>query len=138
MSILIFIIIIGVLVFVHELGHFLVAKKSGIKVDEFAIGFPPKIWSFKKGDTTYAINAVPFGGYVKIFGEEITDETTDKNRPDSFVNKSKWIQVAVLSAGVIFNLLFAWAIFSFSFWANGLPITENIEKYNSEKQNIFH
>ncbi len=137
MSVLIFIIVIAVLVFVHELGHFLIAKKSGIKVDEFAIGFPPRIWSFKKGDTVYAINAIPFGGYVKIFGEEITEETSDKNRPDSFVNKSKWIQVAVLSAGVVFNILLAWAIFSFSFMFNGFPITENIEKYNSEKVEVF-
>ena len=69
MSILIFILILGLLIFVHELGHFLVAKKSGIRVDEFAVGFPPRIFSFKKGGTRYALNAIPFGGYVKIFGE---------------------------------------------------------------------
>ncbi|MCB9805605.1 RIP metalloprotease RseP [Candidatus Nomurabacteria bacterium] len=120
MSIIIFIIILGALIFVHELGHFIVAKKSGIRVDEFAIGFPPKIFGFRKGETDYALNLIPFGGYVKIFGENPDDESLDPNAKDSFVNKSKLIQAAVLVAGVAFNIIFAWLLFSISFMT-GFP-----------------
>ena len=107
MSIIIFIIVLGVLIFVHELGHFIVAKKSGIRVDEFAIGFPPRIFSFKKGGTKYSLNMIPFGGYVKIYGENSEDESVDPNAKDSFVNKNSWTQAAVLVAGVTFNIIFA-------------------------------
>ena len=72
MSIIIFIIILFVLVVSHEFGHFIVAKKSGMRVDEFSFGFPPKLFGFKKGETTYNINLLPLGGYVKIFGENNT------------------------------------------------------------------
>ncbi|MFT5179844.1 MAG: regulator of sigma E protease [Candidatus Paceibacteria bacterium] len=120
MSVIIFIIILGVLIFVHELGHFLVAKKSGIRVDEFAIGFPPKIFSFVKGGTKYALNLIPFGGYVKIFGENPNEESLDANAKDSFVNKSKWTQASVLVAGVLFNTLFAWLLISVSLMS-GFP-----------------
>lgn len=115
MSILIFIIILGVLIFVHELGHFLVAKKTGIRVDEFAIGFPPRIFSWVKGGTRYALNLIPFGGYVKIFGENPDDESLSKDAKDSFVNKSKLTQASVLVAGVLFNIIFAWLMFSVAF-----------------------
>jgi len=120
MSILIFIIILGVLIFVHELGHFLVAKKSGIRVDEFAVGFPPKIWSWTKNGTKYALNLIPIGGYVKIFGENADEEALDPENKDSFLNKSRWIQAAVLVAGVAFNIVFAWMLFSISLMA-GFP-----------------
>ena len=116
MSIIIFLLVLAVLIFVHELGHFIVAKKFGIRVDEFAIGFPPKIWSKKYGETTYAINSIPFGGYVKIFGEN-PDEESMKG-PDSarsFVNASRLKQAAVLVSGIAFNILFAWIVLSISF-----------------------
>lgn len=116
MSIIIFLLVLAVLIFVHELGHFIVAKKFGIRVDEFAIGFPPRIWSKKYGETTYAINSIPFGGYVKIFGEN-PDEESMKG-PDSarsFVNAGKLKQAAVLVSGITFNILFAWIVLSISF-----------------------
>jgi len=115
MSIILFIIILAVLVFVHELGHFLIAKKTGVRVDEFAIGFPPKIYSFKKGETLYSLNAIPFGGYVKIFGEDPNEESAkgvDAKR--SLVNKPKYIQAAVLLGGILFNIIFAWLLISVS------------------------
>lgn len=121
MTAIIFIVLLAVLVFVHELGHFIVAKLSGIRVDEFALGFPPRIFKWKKGETTYALNLVPFGGYVKIFGEDPSEESI--SGPDSkrsFVNKPKYIQAAVLAAGVSFNILFAWLLISFGFMY-GLP-----------------
>jgi regulator of sigma E protease len=120
MSVVIFIIILGILIFVHELGHFLVAKKSGIRVDEFAVGFPPKLWSWTKGGTKYALNLIPIGGYVKIFGENADEESLDPENKDSFINKSRWIQAAVLVAGVAFNIIFAWILFSISLMA-GFP-----------------
>jgi regulator of sigma E protease len=122
MSIIIFLIILAIIVFVHELGHFLVAKRSGMRVDRFAIGFPPKLWSFKKGETEYAINLIPFGGFVSIFGEN-PDEQSEIPNPDlsrSFGHKSKWSQVAVLLAGIFANILFAWLLLTISY-VGGLP-----------------
>lgn len=115
MSIIIFIIVLGVLIFIHELGHFLVAKKAGIRVDEFAIGFPPRLFSFVKGGTRYALNLIPFGGYVKIFGESPEDGADDKNATDSMINKTKTTQALVLVAGIVFNILFAFVILWFLF-----------------------
>lgn len=116
-----FIIIIVALILVHELGHFLTAKFFGIRVDEFGIGFPPRIFAIKKGETTYTLNAIPFGGFVKIFGEdpdEVSMHGYDSDR--SFVNKPKWNQVVVLVAGVTFNILFAWLLISVVFMV-GMP-----------------
>lgn len=118
MSIIIFLIILGVLIFVHELGHFSIAKWAKIRVDEFAVGFPPKIFSFTKGETKYALNLIPFGGYVKIFGENPDEESLDPNAKNSFVNKNRWIQAAVLFAGVFFNFLLAWLLISASYMFN--------------------
>ncbi len=121
LAVILFIIIIAILVFVHELGHFVVAKWRGIRVDEFAIGFPPRIFSFKYGETVYAINCIPFGGYVKIFGENPDEESlTGPDSSRSMVNKGKITQTAVLLAGVTFNVLFAWLLISFSFMS-GMP-----------------
>jgi regulator of sigma E protease len=131
MFIVIFLIILAALVFVHELGHFLVAKWAGIRVDEFAIGFPPRIFSITRGGTKYSLNLIPFGGYVKIFGEDYDEanaeevqESPDKSR--SFVGKPKYIQVMVLLAGIAFNILFAWVLLSGSFMV-GLPAPEGYE-----------
>lgn len=121
MNILLFAVILAVLILVHEFGHFIVAKKNGIRVDEFGIGFPPKLYGKKYGETEYTVNAVPFGGFVRIFGENPDEEST--NGPESersFVNKPKLTQVAVLSAGVFFNLLFAWFLITTGFLI-GLP-----------------
>lgn len=110
---ILFLLVLSILVFVHELGHFLVAKLFNIRVDEFAIGFPPKIYSKTYGETTYAINALPLGGYVKIHGENPEDElNSDDTR--SFQNVSWWKQVLVLVAGVTFNIIFAWLLLSLS------------------------
>ena len=127
MTIIIFVIVLAILIFVHELGHFLTARWCEIRVDEFALGFGTRLWQMKKGETTYALNLIPFGGYVKIFGENPDDESIngpDKSR--SFVNKPKWQQIAVLVAGVLFNFIFAWILISSAF-AFGVPAS--IESY---------
>jgi regulator of sigma E protease len=118
MSIIIFLIILGVLIFVHELGHFSIAKWAKIRVDEFAVGFPPKIFAFTKNGTRYALNLIPFGGYVKIFGENPDEESLNPDAKNSFVNKNRWIQAAVLIAGVFFNFIFAWMLISASYMMN--------------------
>ena len=81
MTVIIFIIILAILIFTHELGHFSAAKKFGIRVDEFGFGFPPKLLSFKKGETEYSINLIPIGGFVKIFGENSDEES--ESGPDN-------------------------------------------------------
>lgn len=116
MSFITLILVISILVFVHELGHFLVAKKSGVRVDEFSIGFPPRIWSKKVGETLYSINIIPFGGYVKIFGENPDADSLDgPNKSRSFINKPRHVQAAILVAGIVMNILFAWGLISLSF-----------------------
>ncbi len=107
---IIFLLVLTVLVFVHELGHFLAARMFGIRVDEFAIGFPPRIASWVWGKTRYAINLLPLGGYVRIYGENTEDERTE----DNMLSKAKWKQIVVLVAGVTFNIIFAWLLLSAS------------------------
>ena len=110
MSILIFLIILSALIFVHEMGHLLVAKYFGIRVDEFGFGYPPrakKLFTWK--GTLFTLNWLPFGGFVKIFGENPIDLAVGPPS-DSFQNKNRGIQAAVLAAGVIFNFLFAWLL----------------------------
>ena len=131
MTILIFFIILFALVLVHEFGHFIVAKKNGIRVDEFGFGFPPRLFSFKKGETTYSINALPFGGFVKIFGE--SPQEGDSVSPDasrSLVAKPKIIQASVLLAGIFFNLLLAWVLLSGAF-VSGLPVASESKYFEN-------
>ncbi len=122
MSILIFIIVLLVLVTVHEFGHFIVAKKFGIKVDEFGFGFPPRAAVLGKiGETLYTVNWIPFGGFVKIFGENPDAESmTGPDSSRSMVNKPKVVQAAVLFAGIFFNIVFAWILISVGYMT-GLP-----------------
>ena len=111
MSILIFLLVLFVLILVHELGHFIVAKRVGMRVDEFGIGFPPKLFGIKKGETEYTFNLFPIGGFVRIYGEDAVG-VTENSHKRAFVGKSKWAQFAVLIAGVTANVLFAWVLFT--------------------------
>jgi regulator of sigma E protease len=165
MSFIIFLIVLGVLVFVHELGHFLAAKKAGVRVDEFGFGYPPRALKIgEKWGTLFTLNWIPFGGFVKIFGEDYdgnekdspspkVEKSTDKillnfsscsvqstsqgifqsfdsenlelsisepERSLSFTQISKKWQAAILASGVIFNIIFAWFLFSLGFMI-GLP-----------------
>ncbi len=114
MSVLIFLAVLFVLVLVHELGHFATAKWFGMRVDEFGIGFPPKLFGIKKGETEYTFNLFPIGGFVRIFGEDgdAKEPATAVAIPDprSFTGKSKWAQSVVLLAGITMNILFAWLL----------------------------
>ncbi|MDP3962632.1 MAG: site-2 protease family protein [bacterium] len=130
MTVIIFLIVLAVLIFVHELGHFLSARACGIKVSEFAIGFGPRLLRWTRGETTYALNIIPFGGYVKIFGENPDDESiSGPESSRSFVNKPKWQQIMVLAAGVFFNFVFAWIIISIAFMSGVPASVDSYSKY---------
>ncbi len=115
MSAILFIVILFVLVLVHEWGHFITAKKTGMRVDEFGFGFPPRLFGIKKGETLYSMNAIPLGGFVKIYGEDLDAEITE-DRARAFGARPLWAQALVLVAGVTMNILFAWILFSLAFF----------------------
>ena len=98
--------ILTFLVFVHELGHFAVAKKLGIKVTEFGFGFPPRLWGIKRGETLYSVNIIPLGGFVKMVGEE------DPSEQRSFARQPVIHRMAVLLAGPLMNLVIPILIFT--------------------------
>ena len=120
-SILSFIIVLGLLIFVHELGHFLFAKLFGVRVLKFSLGFGPKMFSKKYGDTEYLISAFPLGGYVKMFGENKDEEVDEEDIHVSFSHKSLWKRFLIVLAGPAFNLFFAVVVFFFIFSIAGLP-----------------
>lgn len=132
-TIITFIVILGILVFFHEIGHFIVARKSGVKIEEFGFGLPPRLFGIYKDPmnnkwkvvgtkiamaptTIYSINMVPLGGFVKIKGEQ--GENSQDN--DSFGNKSIWRRIAILSAGVSMNVILAIFLLSVGYWI-GIP-----------------
>src|SRR5947209_17136344 len=104
-TLLAFAFVLGVLVFVHELGHFLAAKRVGIRVLKFQLGFNPTVFSIRRGDTEYGIGALPLGGYVKMAGESPEEERT--GRADEFMSKSRWERFQVLIMGPVMNLVLA-------------------------------
>ena len=130
MNILIFIAVLALLIFVHELGHFIFAKKTGMLVEEFAIGFPPRIFSKQKGETKYSIGAIPLGGYCQILGENYDEaqitagsegvKKEDKDFHRRFTSQPKKNQALVLVAGVAFNFILAWILIAFSFMSGML------------------
>jgi len=135
---IIFILILGLLIFVHELGHFLTARRNGIKADEFGFGFPPRILGFVKHEITgkykivwggkevqskntiYSLNWIPLGGFVKIKGEE----GEAKNDSDSFAEKKAWVRSKVLVAGVLMNFILAWVLISLAFMIGAPEATD--------------
>ncbi len=111
------IIFLSILILIHELGHFLVAKKFGLFVEEFGFGLPPKIWSKKIGETIYSINALPFGGFVKIFGEDGNEleKLPESERKKNFASLKIWQRALIISAGVLFNFILGWMVISLVF-----------------------
>ncbi len=101
--------VLVVLIIAHELGHFVTAKASGVRVEEFGLGFPPRLYGIKRGETTYSLNALPFGGFVKMAGEE------DPSGPGSLASKPFITRLSVLSAGSLMNALLPFLLFSIAF-----------------------
>src|SRR5262249_25840629 len=107
-TLLAFAFVLGVLVFVHELGHFVAAKRVGIRVLKFQLGFNPTIVSFRRGDTEYGVGALPLGGYVKMAGDNPDDVLTGKG--DEVLAKSQWERCQVLIMGPVMNLVLAFVL----------------------------
>ena len=108
LTVIIFIIVLSILIFVHELGHFIMAKRAGMKVEEFGFGFPPRLFGIKKGETIYSLNWIPFGGFVKILGED----GQEKDNSRSFASAKAKTRAGVLVAGVVMNVLLAIVLLS--------------------------
>lgn len=104
------VLVLGLLIFVHELGHFLVAKMSGVGVEKFSLGFGPRLLGFRRGETEYLVSAFPLGGYVKMVGEVDESELSEEDRRRSFMGKPPLVRIAIVAAGPVSNLLFAWLL----------------------------
>ncbi len=127
MTIIIFILILALLVLIHEFGHFIAAKKSGVLVEEFGFGFPPRVIGKKIGETLYSINLLPIGGFVKLYGEEYHEEgamVDGKLKSRAFINKKPWQKVLIVVGGIIGNFLLGWVLISFLF-TQGVPSPTN-------------
>ena len=111
LDIAVFLVILGVMVIAHELGHFIMAKRAGVRVEEFGFGYPPRVFGFRRGETIYSLNLIPIGGFVKMLGEE------DPTHERSFARASKLWRATVLLAGPGMNLLLAVLLFAASFMA---------------------
>lgn len=107
-----FFLLLGLLIFVHELGHYLVAVYFGVRVETFSLGFGKKIFSIKRGDTTYCLSLIPLGGYVKMYGDDPTAEIPEAERKHSFLHKPVWPRIAIVLAGPLMNLFFSIIIFA--------------------------
>ena len=118
-SIIVFVLVLSILILAHEIGHFLAARKMGIWVEEFGIGYPPKIWGKKIGETIYSVNLLPLGGFVRLHGEQTEEGVTKPNA--AFVNKSKKARILVLISGVIMNFILAIVAFSIVYTFQGVP-----------------
>uniref|UniRef100_A0A7C4AJX2 Zinc metalloprotease n=1 Tax=Thermodesulfovibrio aggregans TaxID=86166 RepID=A0A7C4AJX2_9BACT len=123
MSLFYAVILLGFLIFIHEIGHFLAAKLSGVRVLKFSIGFGPRLIGRKIGETEYILSAVPLGGYVKMYGEELQDEIIDKER--SFKHQPVYKKIFIVLAGPIFNILGAVMLFWFVF-VYGIPVLKPV------------
>lgn len=137
LTIIVFILILGLLIFVHELGHFITAKRSGVKVDEFGFGFPPRIFGIKKGGTIYSLNLLPLGGFVRIYGENGPDPACNASHSEAgeemaFYNKPVSARAKILVAGVTMNLVLAAVLLGFGHWS-GLPsiIEDNVNNQSA-------
>lgn len=117
---IVFILILGLLIFVHEAGHFLAARAAGIKVEEFAFGFPPRLWSVVRGGTRYALNLLPLGGYVKLLGED-----GQSDDPRSFGRQKARVRLAIIVAGVGMNLVLAVVALWIGFMIGMVPVVSD-------------
>jgi regulator of sigma E protease len=112
-------LVLGIMIFVHEWGHFMAAKLAGVRVDVFSFGFGPRLLGVKRGDTDYRLSALPFGGYVRMAGDNPVEERTGADY--EFLSKPRWVRVLIACAGPAMNLLLAFLIFWGIFWIVGTP-----------------
>src|SRR6202140_1128975 len=103
-------VVLGIMVLVHEWGHFIVAKSYGVRVEIFSIGFGTRLWGYKRGDTDYRVSALPLGGYVKMAGDNPLEDR--KGDPDEFLSKPRWQRVLIALAGPAMNIILSIVIFA--------------------------
>ena len=130
-AVLVFVAILAILILVHEFGHFLVAKRANARVEEFGIGFPPRIFGIKRGETIYSLNLFPIGGFVKIYGEDGEKKSDSR----SFASKSIGTRALIISAGVVMNVLLAVVLLSWGHFI-GLPQVIDGKEVGSDFKNI--
>jgi regulator of sigma E protease len=122
-NVVLFVIVLGALIFVHELGHFLFAKRARVKVERFSLGFGPALWRRTWGETEYRLSAIPLGGYVKMYGEQPDEEVVEPER--SFQHQSVWTRIPIVAAGPGFNFIFAIVLIAF-IYAVGIPVETSV------------
>ena len=133
LSIVSAVVVLGILIFVHELGHFIFAKLFKVGVEKFSLGFGPKLLGKKIGETEYLISAFPLGGYVKMVGEGTDGELSEEDKGRSFAEKTPLQRIAIVAAGPTFNLLFAWFVFILLFMLGVPAATTKIGEVVKEK-----
>src|ERR1700761_1341884 len=119
-------IVLGIMIFVHEWGHFIAAKLSGVRVEVFSLGFGTRLFGVKRGDTDYRLSALPFGGYVRMAGDNPVEERT--GAPYEFLSKPRWVRVLIACAGPAMNVILAFVIFWGIFWLAGRPSDVNLRQ----------
>lgn len=131
LSAIAFFLILSILVLIHEFGHFIAAKKNNVFVEEFGFGIPPRIWGIKIGETLYSINLLPFGGFVKVLGEEYKElkdkKISEKLKNRTFVSKKPWQKAFIITAGVFCNFILGWVIISYLFTQGVAVYTGNLK-----------
>ncbi|HXY55053.1 MAG TPA: RIP metalloprotease RseP [Nitrospirota bacterium] len=139
MTLIYFLIVIGILVFVHEFGHFIMAKRAGVRIEKFSLGMGPKLIGYKKGDTEYVISALPLGGYVKMAGENPDEEPTGS--PDEFQSKTVWQRAKIAATGPLTNIVLAFVVMPFVFmigtYSEGPATVGYVEKGSPAEQAGF-
>jgi regulator of sigma E protease len=120
------VLVLGVIILVHEWGHFIIARLFGVRVDVFSIGFGPRLFGFKRGDTDWRISAVPLGGYVRMAGQDITD--VDTGAPDELMSKKRWQRALISFAGPAVNLIFPILLLSAYYLIAGVPYAAFLNK----------
>jgi regulator of sigma E protease len=119
-------IVLGIMIFVHEWGHFIAAKLFGVRVDVFSFGLGPRLLGVKRGDTDYRLSALPFGGYVRMAGDNVVEERTGADY--EYLSKSRWQRVLIAVAGPIMNILLAFFIFWGIYWSVGVPYEVDLRR----------
>jgi regulator of sigma E protease len=119
-------IVLGVMIFVHEWGHFVAAKLAGVRVEVFSLGFGTRLFGTKRGDTDYRVSALPFGGYVRMAGDNPVEERTGADY--EFLSKPRWVRVLIACAGPAMNIILAFVIFWGIFWIAGIPTNVNFRQ----------
>lgn len=128
LTIIVFVLVFSLLILVHEFGHFAAAKRSGVKVEEFGIGIPPRIWGVKKGETLYSINWIPFGGFVKMLGDTADGKKASKSKR-SFDQQPIRAKMLIICAGVLMNFLLAFVLLTFGFLVGIEPLIASEEEF---------